>query len=184
MTAPWLEKGWIKFEQKSEGHIYTVWIKSNGIKFDISEVALFTGVQHLCTFNIVASLLSPSSKCLGGVVHLTASIFVNIPYWLPYSMDKFISCVVPGPSQWFFHFGKEILNAWTHTGWVRWMFHNLPLATMQEVHDSSSGVNPCIVMKNDGVLCHQMLHAVPNNILVYYDIVPLQFWSRNVALVL
>ena len=31
---------------------------------------------------------------------------------------------------------------------------------------------------------HQVLHAVPENILVYYELVPLQFWSRNVALVL
>ena len=26
---------------------------------------------------------------------------------------KFISCVVPGPPQWFFHSGKEIVIAWT-----------------------------------------------------------------------
>ena len=30
-----------------------------------------------------------------------------------YSTDKFISCVVPGPSQWFFNFGEEIIIAWT-----------------------------------------------------------------------
>ena len=28
-------------------------------------------------------------------------------------MDKVISCVLPGPSQWFFHFGEEIVIAWT-----------------------------------------------------------------------
>ena len=39
-------------------------------------------------------------------------------------------------------------------------------------------------MKNDKVLHHPVLHAVPKNILVYYDFVPLQFSSRNVALVL
>ena len=49
-----------------------------------------------------------------------ASIFVDIPYWPPYSMVNFISCVVPGPSQWFFHYGEEIVIAWTHIGWVRW----------------------------------------------------------------
>ena len=32
------------------------------------------------------------------------------------------------------------------------MFENLPLPATQEVRDSSSGVTPCIVMKNDGVL--------------------------------
>ena len=45
---------------------------------------------------------------------ISTSIFVDVPYWLPpYSTDKFISCVVPGPLQWFFHFGKEIVIAWT-----------------------------------------------------------------------
>ena len=29
--------------------------------------------------------------------------------WAPYSTHKFISCVVPGLSQWFFHFGEEIV---------------------------------------------------------------------------
>ena len=40
-------------------------------------------------------------------------IFVDAPYWPPYSTDKFISCVLPGSSQWFFHFGEEIVIAWT-----------------------------------------------------------------------
>ena len=44
---------------------------------------------------------------------ISASIFVYVPYWLPYSTDKFISCVVPGPSQRFFHFGEETVIAWT-----------------------------------------------------------------------
>ena len=64
------------------------------------------------------------------------------------------------------------------------MFQNLPLPAAQEVHDSSSDVTTCIVMKNDGVLytkCQHMLHVVPENILVYYDLVPLQLWSKNVA---
>ena len=34
-------------------------------------------------------------------------------------------------------------------------------------------------MKNDGVLHQQVLHAISENILVYYDIVPLQFKSRK-----
>ena len=34
---------------------------------------------------------------------ISASIFVDVPYSPSYTMDKFISCVVPGPSQWFFH---------------------------------------------------------------------------------
>ena len=47
---------------------------------------------------------------------ISASIFVNVPYWPPYTRDKFISCVVPGPSQWFFHFGEEIVITWTISG--------------------------------------------------------------------
>ena len=44
---------------------------------------------------------------------ISESIFVNVPYWPPYNTYKFISCVVPGPSQWFLHFGEEIVTAWT-----------------------------------------------------------------------
>ncbi|KAJ4445762.1 hypothetical protein ANN_12447 [Periplaneta americana] len=32
------------------------------------------------------------------------------------SMDKFISGIVPGPSQWFFHFGEKIVIAWIISG--------------------------------------------------------------------
>ena len=45
---------------------------------------------------------------------IIASIFVHVPYWPPYNTDKFISCVVPGPSQWFFHFGEDTVISWTH----------------------------------------------------------------------
>ncbi|KAJ4433749.1 hypothetical protein ANN_16061 [Periplaneta americana] len=31
-------------------------------------------------------------------------------------MDKFISGIVPGPSQWFFHFGEKIVIAWIISG--------------------------------------------------------------------
>ena len=95
---------------------------------------------------------SPFAKCL---YTISASIFVDIPNWPFYSTDKFISWVVSGPSQWFFHFGKEIVIAWTHIGWVRWMFQNLQFPAVQEVRDSS-GVTACIVMKNDAVLYHQV----------------------------
>ena len=40
------------------------------------------------------------------------------------------------------------------------MFQNLALPAAQEVRDSSS-VTPCIVMKNDGVLYHQVLAFSP-----------------------
>ena len=108
----------------------------------------------LCTFNIVAPLIYHLLPNVWNASYtISAFIFVDVPYWLPYSKDNFISCVVPGPSQWFFHFGEEIVITWTHIGWVRWMFQNLPLPAMQEVRDSS-GVTPCIVMKNNGILEH------------------------------
>ena len=79
-------------------------------------MALFTGVQHLCTFNIVPlPLIYPLLPNVWKVSYtIRASIFVDVLYWWPYSTDKFISCVVLGPSQWFFHFGEEIVIAWTH----------------------------------------------------------------------
>ena len=47
--------------------------------------------------------------------------------------------MVPGPSQWFCHFGEEIVLAWTHIEGVRWMFQNLQLPAALEVRDSNSG---------------------------------------------
>ena len=65
---------------------------------------------------------------------------LSVLYWLSYSTEKFIFCVLPGPLQWFFDFGEEFVMAWTHIGWVRWMFQNPPLPAAQEVRDNSSGV--------------------------------------------
>ena len=127
-----------------------------------SDMALFTGVQHLCTFS-----LDPRYHLLPNVWKasyiISASTIVNVPYWLPYSTDKFISCVVLGPSQRFFHFGEGIVISWCHIGRSRWMFKNLPLPEAQEVR-GSSGVTPCIVMKNDGVLYHQASSISPQSI--------------------
>ena len=149
--------------------------KKNWQQFDISDMALFTGVQY--SRSLIYHLLPNVWKAS---YTISASICVDVRYWPLYSTDKFISCVVPGPSQWFFHFGEDILIAWTHIGWVRRMFQNLPLRAVEEVR-VSSGVTPCIVKKND--MYHQVLHAVPKNI-VYYGIVSLKFWSRGVVLVL
>ena len=113
---------------------------------------LFTRVQLLCSFNIVAPYLSPFAKSL--------EVFVDVPYWPPYSTDKFISWVVPGPSQWFFHFGEKIVIAWTHRV-VRWIFRNLPFPVTQAVRDSSNGATPSIVMKNNGVLYHPSASRFP-----------------------
>ena len=79
-------------------------------------MALFTGVQHLCTFNIVVPLiyhLLPNVWKASYRPTINKSIFVDVPYWPLYSTDEFISCVVLGPSQWFFHFDGEIVIART-----------------------------------------------------------------------
>ena len=77
--------------------------------------------------------------------------------------NKFISCVVPGPSQWFFYFDEETVIARTHIGLVRWKFQNLPLPAAQEVRDSS-GVTPCIVMKTDGFCTTKCRRFLPSTI--------------------
>ena len=101
-------------------------------------MVLFTGVQHLCTFNVVSPLFITFCPNVWKALYtISMSIFVVL-YWLPYSMDKFMFCIVPGPLQWIFHIGEEIVIAWTHVGWVWWMFQNLPLPAMQEIRDRSS----------------------------------------------
>ena len=44
---------------------------------------------------------------------ISASIFVDFSHWSSYNTYKFISYALPGPSQWVFHFGEEIIIAWT-----------------------------------------------------------------------
>ena len=88
-------------------------------------MALFTRVKYLCTFNIVALLIYHLLLIFWKALYtISASIFDDVPYWLACSMGRFISCVLPGPWQ---RFGEEIIIAWSHIRWVRWMFQNLPL---------------------------------------------------------
>ena len=75
-----------------------------------------------------------------------------------------------------------VLSLWRrpHIGWAWWIFQNLPLPAAQEVRDSSNGVTPCIVMKNDGVPYHQVSSFSPNPMFVFYAYclisVPLSCW--------
>ena len=74
---------------------------------DISDMASFTGVQHLCTFNIEAYLIYHLLPNVWKASYtISASIFVDVPYWPPYSTNKLISCVVQSVSQWYFLFGE------------------------------------------------------------------------------
>ena len=118
-------------------------------------MALFTGVQHLYTFNIVASLIYHLLPNVWKTSYsIRASILVHVLYWPSYSKDKFISCVVPRPSQWFFHFGKEIVIPWANIWRLRWMFQNLPLPAAHEAVTAAM-VLLLDAMKNDEILCHQ-----------------------------
>ena len=61
-------------------------------------MALFIGIQHLCTFNIdVTLIIHLMPNVWKGSYTISASTYVNVPYWPPYSMDKFIFCVLFGP---------------------------------------------------------------------------------------
>ena len=63
-------------------------------------------------------------------------------------MDKFISCVTPGPSQWFFNFGEAIIITWTHR------------VSMMDVPESPIA-SENIVIKIDGVLYQQVSSFSP-----------------------
>ena len=49
---------------------------------------------------------------------ISVSIFVDVLYWMLYSMDKFITYIVPGPLQRFFLFREEIIIT---IRWVQWI---------------------------------------------------------------
>ena len=128
--------------------MYKYWIKKSNDNSSIILTWLYSQryKQHLRIFNVVALpiyYLFPNVWMTSYTI--IVSIFVDVPYRPAYSTNKFISYVVPGPSQWVFNFGEEIVIAWTHIGWVRWMFQNL---TLPEARDRNSGVTPCIVMNN------------------------------------
>ena len=119
--------------------------------------------------------LSPLPNVWKESYTISESIFVDIPYWSPYSKDKFGSCVVPGPSHGLIS-GKyggcsRIFHRQRHkrsvTAAAVWL---LTLAWR--------------IMEFFTTKCRHMPHAVPENILMYNDLVPLKFWPRNVALVL
>ena len=74
------------------------------------------GTAFICLRNSLSPYLLPFTKCLESVVHHQRVHFVDLLYWPPCITDKFISCVVASPSQWFFHFGEEIVIAWTLSG--------------------------------------------------------------------
>ena len=67
----------------------------------------------ICIFMEIRALLITFHQMFGRHT-ISESTFDDVPFWPHYSTDKFISCVVPGPSQWFSRFGEEIVIAWTH----------------------------------------------------------------------
>jgi hypothetical protein len=59
--------------------------------------------------------------------NISESTSVDVQQWPLYSTNNLFSCPVTCSSQWFFHFGEEIITARTHIGWVERMFPYLPL---------------------------------------------------------
>jgi hypothetical protein len=117
---------------------------------------------------------------------ISASTSVDVQQWPPYSTNKLRSRVVTCPSQWFFHFGKEIIIARTHIGWVWRMLQYLPLPAAKEILDSVSSMSPCIVMKDDRVRCQQVSSLSPEcwtKMITQEIAVHLHFLSRRVVLV-
>ena len=108
---------------------------------------------------------------------IRASIFVDILYRPSYSMDKFIYCVVPGSSHWFFQFGEEIVIAWTH----RVNTVNVPKSPIDSSSRGQREQQRC-----DSLHCHEERRgSIPPRVVtcftqslkafVYYDLAQLQF---------
>ena len=129
--------------------IFLTWLYSQGTIF------MYLHYSHPLIYHILPNVWKASNT-------ISTSIFVDAPYWVPYSTENFISYILPDPLQWFFHFGTDIVIAWTHIRWVWWMFQNLPLPEVYEACESS-GVTPCFVIMNDGVLYHQMSSFSPES---------------------
>ena len=108
-------KGWIKSNGNSS--IFLTWLYSQGYNIYVPSIQSPSHLSPFC--QMFGRRRKPSAR----------------PYLLMFridrpvsSTDKFISCVLPGPSQWYFHFGKEIVISWTHIGLVQWMFQNFSLS--------------------------------------------------------
>ena len=106
-------------------------------------------MYHLCTFNIVTSLIYHLLPNVWEALYtISASIFVDVQYW-----PHLLRCT--GSLAVFRSLWRGDCNRMTHIWRVPWMFQNISLPAAQEVRDSS-GVTLCIVIKNDGVLYHQV----------------------------
>ena len=111
-------------------------MKSNGSS-SIYLTALCAGVQHLCIFKIVARLIYHLFPNVWKASYtICASIFVDVPY-----CPSLVLYRVPRSGS--FTFAKRFPAA-------------------QEVRESS-GVAPCIVMKNDRILYQQVSSFSPES---------------------
>ena len=75
----------------------------------------------------------------------------------PYSTDTFISCLVPGPLQWFFQFGEDIVIARSRR------------VNMKDVSESpiASGARRPWQPRCDSLPCHEWWCSVPPNVVVF-----------------
>ena len=101
---------------------------------------------------------------------ISASIFVYVPYRPPYSTDKFISCIVLGPSQWFFQFWRRDLNIRLISGEYGGCSR---MSHFQRRKRSLTAAAVWLLVLSWRMMgfcttnCRHMFHAVSENILVY-----------------
>jgi hypothetical protein len=129
--------------QHSGDYMYKASIKSNGNTSIVLKCLYYQRQNQLDFFNVISlhvhNLLAHLWKAS---YTISASISVDVLQWPPYGTDNRVSSVVTLPSQWFFHFGEDVVIARTHIGWVWRMLQYLPSPTAKEILHSVSSETP------------------------------------------
>ena len=149
-------------------------------------MALFVRVQHLYSFNIAAPLINHLFLNVWKVSRRTPSFLLMFRIDCPIARISSSLVLYRVPRSGFFTlakrlFSQEIISG-EYGGCSRIIFHclrrkrSMTAIAVWLLALSWRMVEFCITK------CRHMLHAVLANILAYYWIVPLQFWSEKVAL--
>ena len=132
-------------------------------KFQITDrhcMALFTKVQHLCTFNIVTLLIYHLLPNVWKASYtISASIYVGVPYLRPYSTDKFISCWTGSLA--------VVLSLWRRDG-NRMDWYRVSTVDVPESLITSGTRGPWQQQRCDSLHCHEeWWGSVPLNVVVF-----------------
>ena len=130
-------------------------------KFQITDrhcMALFTKVQHLCTFNIVTLLIYHLLPNVWKASYtISASIYVGVPYLRPYSTDKFISCWTGSLA--------VVLSLWRRDG-NRMDWYRVSTVDVPESLITSGTRGPWQQQRCDSLHCHEeWWGSVPPNVV-------------------